>query len=89
MAKIKLPVFLPTREEPVSYPDPKICESCGQEMMLQKNFGAKKRGIAQRKYRIRRYHCELCEISHTVFANGVEDHHRVIEAINESKNNGL
>lgn len=50
-----------------------FCDSCGQELELQKNFGNKKRGIKQKQYRIRRFHCNLCNISKTLFADGFKD----------------
>ncbi len=50
-----------------------LCDSCGQEMKLQKNFGVKKRGQKQKQYRVRRFHCDLCDLSRTIFADGYKD----------------
>ena len=49
------------------------CDSCGQEMKLQKNFGAKPRGEKRKIYRVRCFHCELCNIFKTIFADGFKD----------------
>ena len=49
------------------------CDSCGQEMKLQKNFGVKPRGEKKKKYRIRRFRCDLCDIDKTIFADGAKD----------------
>lgn len=49
------------------------CDSCGQEMKLEKSFGAKPRGHKKLKYRVRRFRCDLCDISKTVFADGSID----------------
>ena len=49
------------------------CDSCNKEIKLEKSFGVKPRGIKKLRYRIRRYHCEICDISKTVFADGQID----------------
>lgn len=49
------------------------CDSCGQELEVQKDFGIKERGLKQKKYRIRRFHCELCNVSKTLFNDGFKD----------------
>jgi hypothetical protein len=49
------------------------CDSCGQELKLEKNFGVKPRGEKQKRYRVRRFHCDLCNISKTIFADGFRD----------------
>jgi hypothetical protein len=49
------------------------CDSCGQEMKLQKNFGRKPRGEKRKSYRVRRFHCDLCDVYKTVFADGTRD----------------
>lgn len=49
------------------------CDSCGQEMVLQKDFGRKPRGENQKSYRVRRFSCDLCNIQRTLFADGVRD----------------
>lgn len=52
------------------------CTSCGQPMTLSHNFGVKPRGEKKRKYRVRRFHCDLCDIYKTVFASGTKDETR-------------
>lgn len=48
-----------------------ICQCCGQEMVIQKQSTAqlKKGG----KCRVRRFYCELCDITETVYADGYRD----------------
>ena len=46
------------------------CDSCGQPMRLSATghgFGYKGR------FRIRRFHCDLCDISFTIYASGERD----------------
>jgi hypothetical protein len=59
------------------------CNSCGEKMKLQKNFGVKPRGEKQKRYRIRRFHCELCGISETIFADGYLDDNRYKKETNK------
>lgn len=51
------------------------CDSCGEEMKLEKNFGVKPRGELKKSYRVRRFTCDLCGISKTIFADGFKDEH--------------
>ena len=48
-----------------------ICQCCGQEMVMQKQTTAslKKGG----KCRVRRFYCELCDITETLYADGWRD----------------
>lgn len=46
------------------------CESCNQPMKLVKKGRTTR---TKNKSRIRRFHCDLCDISHTVYADGQRD----------------
>jgi hypothetical protein len=61
------------------------CESCGTEMQLEKDFGIKNRGKKNKRYRVRRFHCELCQISKTIFADGFPDETRYMSYNNKKK----
>ena len=47
------------------------CDCCKSPMILEKDFGIKLRG--RKKYSIKRYKCAVCDVSTTLFANGVKD----------------
>ena len=61
------------------------CESCGIEMELLKDFGIKPRGEKRKRYRVRRFHCELCNITKTIFADGFADENRHKSVTNKNK----
>ncbi len=47
------------------------CQQCGQEMTLQKQGKTTIKGIY--KCRIRRFYCECCDITETIYADGYRD----------------
>lgn len=52
------------------------CDICGQPMNIAKAFLTKPRGQegkTKTKCRITRYHCDLCDIDKTIFADGYRD----------------
>jgi len=61
-----------------------ICDSCNQEMELSKRL-QDGTNIKGQKYRRRRYHCDICDIYHTMYCDGQGDKQAVINAVNESK----
>lgn len=50
-----------------------ICDICGCEMSIQKDFGVKPRGKNKRSYGVKRYCCDICDFQKTLFANGLND----------------
>ncbi len=46
------------------------CDSCHQPMRLVKKGRSRK---LKRSTRIRRFHCDLCDITTTIFADGYRD----------------
>lgn len=48
------------------------CGSCHQEMVLVKK-GRSKNNVKHKRYRIRRFHCALCNIFTTIFGDGTRD----------------
>lgn len=53
--------------------DAPTCETCCQEMYLDKDFGVRSRGARKLRYRVKRYGCDLCETFITIFADGEKD----------------
>lgn len=49
------------------------CDSCRQKMKLIKSLKTKEKGKVLRKYRVRRFHCDLCNISKTIYGDGKYD----------------
>lgn len=47
-----------------------VCQQCGQEMALQKQSTVAVKGG---KCRVRRFYCDLCDITETIYADGVRD----------------
>ena len=45
------------------------CDCCHQPMKMTKDFGVKKRGSRNVKYGVRRYHCDICEVTTTEFVS--------------------
>ncbi len=60
------------------------CDSCGQEMTLVKRFN----NLVNRQgnqYRVRRFHCDLCDIYFTMYADGHGDKEHEHEAVESAK----
>lgn len=49
------------------------CDNCNQPLRQIEKLETKPRGKFKKKYRIRRFFCDLCEIPKTVFATGYRD----------------
>lgn len=52
--------------------DKPTCDGCGEPMQLQKRLKNCKteRG---KEYRVRRFHCDTCDLDKTIFADGTRD----------------
>lgn len=61
------------------------CEICFQPMELEKSFGKKPRGINKKRYRIRRFTCDICNVSKTVFADGSRDDYHATKKVDETE----
>lgn len=60
------------------------CDSCNQEMELEKRLKDGK-NIKGQKYRRRRYYCYLCKIHHTMYCEGSGDKEATRQAVIEAK----
>jgi hypothetical protein len=65
--------------KPIDIPE---CESCGQDMTLDKKFETKPRGKNKISYRVRRFKCGLCETYQTIFADGQKEQYNIYKTIN-------
>jgi len=47
-----------------------VCQQCGQEMSLQKQGTV---SVKRGNCRVRRFYCDLCDITETIYADGFRD----------------
>lgn len=61
------------------------CLNCSQPMVLVKKFPAKPRGRLKKVFGLYRFHCEHCDIYHTMVGDGYVDDLKVREAVDAAK----
>lgn len=61
------------------------CLNCNQPMKLVKKFPAKPRGRLKKVFGLYRFHCEHCDIYHTMVGDGFVDNLKVEAAVEAAK----